>query len=63
MGPGGQCEMVNNPDAVLRYQNRAEELRVFATTIKDPKIRKDIEDWAKEYEEMALLAGEVKRTW
>jgi len=34
--------MVENPDTVTRYRNRAEELRVIAATLKDKKRREDM---------------------
>jgi hypothetical protein len=47
---GGGREMVNNPDPIIRWHNRAEELRVFADSTKDPKNREALRDWAKEYD-------------
>lgn len=58
---GGNPNIANNLDAVTRYRNRAEELRRFANCAKDPGIRADLEDWAKEYDQMALATAELKR--
>ncbi len=52
--------MANYPDAVSKYRNRAEELRAFAETATDPVNRKALEDWAKEYDEMAEWAVQIR---
>ena len=53
--------MLNARDAVAKYRNRAEELRSFADNAKDPDNRKALEDWAREYDEMARWAAQIKR--
>ncbi|HEX5279738.1 MAG TPA: hypothetical protein VFW28_06640 [Micropepsaceae bacterium] len=52
-------EMVNNPDPVVRWRNRAEELRTFADSAKDPTNREALRDWAREYERMIAMAVKV----
>jgi hypothetical protein len=50
--------MVNSKDAAVRYQHRAEELRSIAQSMKDQKVREDLEIWAREYDRMAQYAIE-----
>ncbi len=52
--------MVNRPDAAAKYRNRAEELRTFAESASDPENRKSLEDWAREYDEMAQWAAQIQ---
>ena len=54
--------MVHNPDPIARWRNRAEELRMFADTAKDPKNRDALRDWAKEYDRMIALADKATRS-
>jgi hypothetical protein len=60
---GAQSEMLNDPDTVTRCRSRAAQLRLFAKPIKDPKLRADVEIWAKEYDQMAVLAEQMGRPW
>ncbi len=53
--------MVNSPGPIVRWRNRAEELRSFADAAKDPKNREALRDWAKEYERMIAMADKVIR--
>lgn len=53
--------MVNNPDPIVRWRNRAEELRSFADSAQDPKNREALRDWAKEYERMIAMATKGAR--
>ena len=53
--------MANHPDASTKYRNRAEELRMFAESANDPQNRKALEEWAKEYDEMAQWAAQIQR--
>ncbi len=55
--------MLHDPDTVKRYHSRAEELRSFASAIKDKQRREDIENWAKEYDQMALVAAQISGSW
>jgi len=55
--------MLHHPDPATRYHNRAEELRTIAKTIKDKKHRKDMEEWAKECDQMAEMAELMSRPW
>ena len=54
-------EMVNNPDPVVRWRNRAEELRTFADSAKDPVNREALRDWTKEYDRMIETAAKIVR--
>jgi hypothetical protein len=53
--------MVDSPDPVIRWRNRAEELRIFADSSKDPKNREALRDWAKEYDRMIAMATKSTR--
>jgi hypothetical protein len=53
--------MANHPDAVSKYRNRAEELRTFADSVHDPENRKALEEWAREYDEMAGWAAQIRQ--
>ena len=59
----GQRNMLHDPDSVKRYSSRADELRSYASTIKDKRHREDIESWASEYDQMALVASQMKQPW
>lgn len=52
--------MLNDPDAVTRYRNRAEELRSLADSAKDDRLRADLEKRAKDYDLMATCSSGLK---
>ena len=55
--------MLNDADAVTRNRSRAELLRSCAATVKDKKLREEIESWANEYDRMAELAQTMQKSW
>jgi len=50
--------MAEKLDKVVRFLNRAEELRAIAEDIKDPQIRADVLKWAEDCEQAARRAME-----
>jgi hypothetical protein len=60
---GEAIEMLNDPDTVRRCRSRAEQLRNFANTLKNKKLREDVEIWAREYDQMAQLAEQLRTPW
>jgi hypothetical protein len=50
--------MTEKLDTVVRFLNRAEELRGIADGIKDPEIREAVLKWAEDCEQAARRAME-----
>jgi hypothetical protein len=55
---GRATAMTEKLDTVVRFLNRAEELRGIADGIKDPEIREAVLKWAEDCEEAARRAME-----
>ena len=55
--------VLQDPDPVTRYHSRAEMLRSCAAKLRNQKLREEMENWAKEYDQMAELAEVMKRSW
>jgi hypothetical protein len=52
--------MVHNPDAILRYRNRAEELRAIADVVKAEDTRESLREWAAEYDRMVAKLTDLE---